>query len=128
MHCLIKNCPDYRSLVSTQVLSLPARNEWGESRREGRLNITTSSPRPSPPSCVRRRGREPFEIRAAPGLGRYQCYPLEVRESWRKPLRVRPDVILATLRVRRIPTNRIGLPLDCARIAPRSAGILLCSH
>jgi hypothetical protein len=28
------------TLVSTQVPSLPARNEWGESRREGNLNKT----------------------------------------------------------------------------------------
>src|SRR6185503_18328836 len=37
-------------------LSLPARNERGESRREGKL-IGASSPRPSPP-FVRRRGRD----------------------------------------------------------------------
>src|SRR6266540_3114103 len=34
------------------------RNEWGESRREGPPSkIKTSSPRPSPPSYVGRRGR-----------------------------------------------------------------------
>src|SRR5437762_12909228 len=30
-------------------LSLPARNEWGESRREGQSMRVASSPRPSPP-------------------------------------------------------------------------------
>jgi len=39
-------------------LSLPARNEWGESRREGPASqLSSSSPQPSPPSCVGRRGR-----------------------------------------------------------------------
>jgi len=37
-------------------LSLPTRNEWGESRREGKSIKTTSSPQPSPP-FMRRRGR-----------------------------------------------------------------------
>lgn len=47
-------------------LSLPAtclraphrqRHEWGESRTEGQRSFSgASSPRPSPPSCVRRRG------------------------------------------------------------------------
>lgn len=39
-------------------LSLPARNERGESRREGdSRKLSTSSPRPSPPSSGGRRGR-----------------------------------------------------------------------
>src|SRR5688572_9920862 len=38
-------------------LSLPARNERGESRREGNLIKNASSPQPSPP-FLRRRGRE----------------------------------------------------------------------
>ena len=50
--------PMNRSGTSAPGLSLPARNEWGESRREGPPStISTSSPRPSPPSCVGRRGR-----------------------------------------------------------------------
>src|ERR1017187_9418704 len=36
--------------------SLPARNEWGESRREGWSQKNSSSPQPSPPSFVRRGG------------------------------------------------------------------------
>ena len=42
--------------------SLPARNEWGESRREGFPGFPlerASSPQPSPPACVRRRGSSP---------------------------------------------------------------------
>jgi len=44
-----------RKTLAAFCLSLPARNERGESRREGKLS--TSSPRPSPP-FLRRRGRE----------------------------------------------------------------------
>ena len=44
--------------MSGPRLSRPARNERGESRREGRSSkLKTSSPRPSPPSKVGRRGR-----------------------------------------------------------------------
>src|SRR6266498_2734457 len=42
---------------SSVSLSRPARNERGESRREGELLKSASSPRPSPP-FLRRRGRE----------------------------------------------------------------------
>src|SRR6266566_10138678 len=46
-----------RKALATFCLSLPARNERGESRREGKLIKSASSPRPSPP-FLRRRGRE----------------------------------------------------------------------
>ncbi len=47
-----------KNRIARLDLSLPARNERGESRREGRdLQPSSSSPRPSPPSCVGRRGR-----------------------------------------------------------------------
>src|SRR6185369_6902480 len=44
-------------------LSLPARNERGESRSEGKLIKSASSPQPSPP-FVRRRGRENVAARS----------------------------------------------------------------
>src|SRR5881394_2410697 len=40
-------CPD--TPPAAFCLSLLARNEWGESRREGKLIKSASSPRPSPP-------------------------------------------------------------------------------
>src|SRR5204863_7753681 len=46
-----------RKTPAACCLSLPARNERGESRREGKLIKSASSPRPSPP-FLRRRGRE----------------------------------------------------------------------
>src|SRR6185436_17739690 len=46
-----------RKALAVFFLSLPARNERGESRREGKLIKSASSPRPSPP-FLRRRGRE----------------------------------------------------------------------
>ena len=46
-----------RKTLAAFCLSLPARNERGESWREGKLKKSTSSPRPSPP-FLRRRGRE----------------------------------------------------------------------
>ncbi len=46
-----------RKTPAAFCLSLPARNERGESRREGELIKSASSPRPSPP-FLRRRGRE----------------------------------------------------------------------
>ena len=55
--------PKPKALVSTQIPSLPARNEWRERRREGQLDKITSSPRPSPPSCVRRRGGNALRFR-----------------------------------------------------------------
>src|SRR6266508_4594183 len=75
MHALKKErrLPMNLNQTSANRLSLPAppsrrsgalarreggRNEWGESRREGPPSkIKTSSPRPSPPSYVGRRGR-----------------------------------------------------------------------
>ena len=39
--------------LNTRGLSRPARNEWGESRRERFSNKIASSPRPSPPSAGR---------------------------------------------------------------------------
>src|SRR5438876_6817734 len=45
-----------RKALAAFCLSLPARNERGESRREGKLIRSASSPRPSPP-FLRRRGR-----------------------------------------------------------------------
>jgi len=46
-----------RKTPAAFCLSLPARNERGESRREGKLIRSASSPRPSPP-FLRRGGRE----------------------------------------------------------------------
>src|SRR5204862_8037122 len=46
-----------RKTPAAFCLSLLARNERGESRREGELIKSASSPRPSPP-FLRRRGRE----------------------------------------------------------------------
>src|SRR6185503_5469147 len=46
-----------RKTLAAFCLSLSARNERGESRREGKLTKIASSPRPSPPFW-RRRGRE----------------------------------------------------------------------
>src|SRR5438874_380773 len=46
-----------RKTLAACCLSLPARNERGESRREWKLKRSTSSPQPSPP-FLRRRGRE----------------------------------------------------------------------
>jgi hypothetical protein len=51
-------------VVPAQVPSLPARNEWGERRREGQLDKITSSPHPSPPSCVSRRGGKLLAVAA----------------------------------------------------------------
>ena len=44
------------------TLSLPARHEWGESRREGLQRIRTSSPRPSPPLREEREKGRPHLI------------------------------------------------------------------
>src|SRR6185503_10104217 len=52
-----------RKTLAAFCLSLPARNERGESRREGKLTKSASSPRPSPP-FVRRRGRENVAARS----------------------------------------------------------------
>jgi WD40 repeat protein len=52
----------------THSPSLPARNEWGERRRERQLDKIASSPRPSPPSCVRRRGGKILAICAFASL------------------------------------------------------------
>src|SRR5881394_794088 len=52
-----------RKTPAAFCLSLPARNERGESRREGKLIKNASSPRPSPPS-LRRRGRENAVLRS----------------------------------------------------------------
>src|SRR5947207_9278461 len=65
-------CDQLCSARKTRVascLSLPARNERGESRREGKLS--TSSPRPSPP-FLRRRGRESAVARSKQILCRTQ--------------------------------------------------------
>ena len=51
-----QSCSACKTLAAL-CLSLPARNERGESRREGKLIRGASSPRPSPP-FLRRRGRE----------------------------------------------------------------------
>ena len=48
---------------SLSLLSLPARDEWGESRREGRREKPTSSPRPSPPFGEEREKKTPILIR-----------------------------------------------------------------
>src|SRR5947208_13085339 len=47
--------------VAASLLPLPARNEWGEGRGEGKLQCP-SSPRPSPPAG----GREGEEIMTSP--------------------------------------------------------------
>src|SRR5881394_1464156 len=52
-----------RKTPAAFCLSLPARNERGESRREGKLIKNASSPRPSPP-FLRRRGRENEVLRS----------------------------------------------------------------
>src|SRR6266496_2457820 len=52
-----------RKTFAAFCLSLPARNERGESRREGELIKSASSPRPSH-AFFRRRGRENAAVRA----------------------------------------------------------------
>ena len=68
--------PRLTPLVSTQVPSLPARNEWGESRREGKPNASTSSP-PALSSFLRQEEREETSMESAIfDLGRYRWLTL----------------------------------------------------
>src|SRR6266581_4232037 len=60
-----------RKTLAAFCLSLPARNERGESRREGKLIKSASSPRPSPP-FLRRRGRENAVARSKQNFCRTQ--------------------------------------------------------
>jgi glycine betaine/choline ABC-type transport system substrate-binding protein len=51
-------------MASVRVPSLPARHEQGERQREGQLDKIASSPHPSPPSFVRRRGGKRLAVAA----------------------------------------------------------------
>src|ERR1700734_3826386 len=49
------------AMESTQVPCISVGHEWGERRGEVKLDKIASSPHPSPPSCVRRRGGKSFK-------------------------------------------------------------------
>src|SRR5579859_27044 len=52
-----------RAEVAGAILhSLPARNEWGESRREGMQNGVATSPLPSPPRAAEREERQIHDL------------------------------------------------------------------
>src|SRR5437762_14374072 len=52
----------HKSPIGGSPPRLPARSEWGERREDIPTNKSASSPQPSAPSCVRRRGRKRPEI------------------------------------------------------------------
>src|SRR6185436_4846421 len=80
-----------RKTPAAFCLSLLARNERGESRREGKLIRSASSPRPSPP-FVRRRGRENAAARSKQIFCRTQLVS-NLRNSRLGSLRYFPNAV-----------------------------------
>jgi hypothetical protein len=54
----IKTCCKINVIYATGIPSLPARHEWGESRREGNFSKEAPLPNLSPHSCLVKRGRK----------------------------------------------------------------------
>src|SRR5208283_4249115 len=87
-----KGCPFPHSwpLVSTQVPSLPTRNEWGENWREG--DQPNAPPLPNPLLLPASGGEgEMLRIRAFLDLCRYQWASPVGSTRRMNPIRMRPD-------------------------------------
>src|SRR5881394_2286194 len=104
-----------RKTPAAFCLSLPARNERGESRREGKLIKNASSPRPSPP-FLRRRGREDAVLRSKQIFCRTQL--VCDRQEFCPPS-------VLTIPARRSLSTCCGSQSSCVRHAKRLRGFAL---